>query len=84
MARIRWRAVVQCSAGSIALELLTFVYSRPRPQCRYGCVSISSQLTRIGRCLFHRNWLFGLLLCSTDSLFPGERSNRKPQPSLLS
>jgi hypothetical protein len=30
MARIRWRAVVQCSAGSIALELLTLVYSRPR------------------------------------------------------
>jgi hypothetical protein len=30
MARIRWRAVVQCSAGSIALELLTFVCLRLR------------------------------------------------------
>jgi K+-sensing histidine kinase KdpD len=30
MARVRWRAVVQCSAGSIALELLTFVCLRLR------------------------------------------------------
>jgi K+-sensing histidine kinase KdpD len=30
MARIRWRAVVQCSAGSLALELLTFVCLRLR------------------------------------------------------
>jgi hypothetical protein len=30
MARIGWRAVVQCSAGSIALELLTFVCLRLR------------------------------------------------------
>jgi K+-sensing histidine kinase KdpD len=30
MARIRWRAVVQCPAGSIALELLTFVCLRLR------------------------------------------------------
>lgn len=31
MARIGWRAVVQYSAGSIALELLTFVWLRLRP-----------------------------------------------------
>jgi hypothetical protein len=30
MARIGWCAVVQCSAGSIALELLTFVCLRLR------------------------------------------------------
>jgi hypothetical protein len=30
MARIGWRAVVQCSAGSLALELLTFVCLRLR------------------------------------------------------
>jgi hypothetical protein len=30
MARIWWRAVVQCSAGSIALELLTLVCLRLR------------------------------------------------------
>ena len=30
MARIGWRAVVQCAAGSIALELLTFVCLRLR------------------------------------------------------
>jgi len=32
MARIGWRAVVQCPAGSIALELLTFVCLRLRPK----------------------------------------------------
>jgi hypothetical protein len=31
MVQIRWRAVVQWSAGSIALELLTFVCLRLRP-----------------------------------------------------
>jgi hypothetical protein len=31
MARIGWRAVGQCSAGSIALELLTFVCLQLRP-----------------------------------------------------
>jgi hypothetical protein len=31
MARIRWRVVVEFSAGSIALELLTFVCLRLRP-----------------------------------------------------
>jgi uncharacterized oligopeptide transporter (OPT) family protein len=30
MARIRWRAVVQCSMGSVVLELLTFVCLRLR------------------------------------------------------
>jgi K+-sensing histidine kinase KdpD len=41
MTRIRWRAVVQCSAGSIAFELLTFACLRLRLDvATAGCISL--------------------------------------------
>ncbi len=40
MARIRWRAVVQCSAGSLALELLTFVCLRRFDVATAVCISL--------------------------------------------
>jgi hypothetical protein len=41
MARIGWDAVVQCSAGSIALESLTFVCLRLRPNvATAGCLCL--------------------------------------------
>jgi K+-sensing histidine kinase KdpD len=40
MARIRWRAVVQCSAGSLALELLTFVCLRRLDVATAVCISL--------------------------------------------
>ena len=47
MARMGWRAVVQCSAGNIALELLIFVCLRLRPNvardvCLYLMVVVLS------------------------------------------
>src|SRR6266404_4587746 len=58
----------------------------PTPaQSRYDSVSISDcyrsavppgQLPFISRCLFDRSWVFGLLLCAADFLFPRKRSVR--------
>ena len=85
MARIGWRAVVRCSAGSVALELLTFVWLRLRLNVASSCVPMSdccrpvapSQLTGMGGCLFHVSVaVSGVFLFSGDFLLPGERSDR--------
>ena len=75
MARIGWRAVVRFPVGRIALELLTLVCLRLPPDVATAVV-ISSQLTRVGSCLFHLRWPFGVLLFSNDFLLPGKRSNQ--------
>ena len=90
MARIGWRAVIQCSVGSIALELLTFVCLRLRPDVATAvCISLIMSFCRsepaywYGQLLFHRSWPFGVLLCSTILSF---RVNDPTEaaPSLLS
>ena len=84
MARIRWRAVVQCSAGSLALELLTFVCLRLRLNVAAAvCISLIIVVLSLRASLLV--WAVGSFIAvgrlaffftPQISLFPGKRSER--------
>jgi hypothetical protein len=83
MARIRWRAVVQCSAGSLALELLTFVCLRRLDIATAVCISLIIVVLSLRASLLV--WAVGSFIVvgrlaffftPQISLFPGKRSER--------